>query len=47
MKTVLAGLCLALFAANVSADPALDAILARMDQAAPKFPGMTADVDRV
>lgn len=47
MKTVLLGLCLALFAANVNADPALDAILARMDQAAPNFHGMSANVDMV
>lgn len=47
MKTVLAGLCLALLALNAKADPTLDDILARMDQAAPNFHGMTAKVDMV
>jgi outer membrane lipoprotein-sorting protein len=47
MKTALAGLCLALFAVTVRADPALDAILARMDQAAPNFHGMSANVNMV
>ncbi|HZS54423.1 MAG TPA: hypothetical protein VFA65_08470 [Bryobacteraceae bacterium] len=47
MKTVVAGLCLAIFATSLYADPALDAILARMDQAAPNFHSMSADVDMV
>jgi outer membrane lipoprotein-sorting protein len=47
MKTVIAGLCLAVFAATLNADPTLDAILARMDQAAPGFHSMSADVDMV
>lgn len=47
MKTLLAGLCLAFLVPGVHADSALDAILARMDQAAPKFHGMTANVDMV
>jgi outer membrane lipoprotein-sorting protein len=48
MKTVIAGLCLAAFAATLKSDPAaLDAILARMDQAAPSFHSMSADVDMV
>ena len=47
MKTVLAGLCLALFASVSNGDPALDAILARMDQAAPNFHSLSADVDMV
>jgi outer membrane lipoprotein-sorting protein len=47
MKTLLAGFCLAAFAVTLSADSALDAILARMDKAAPNFRGMTAEVNMV
>jgi outer membrane lipoprotein-sorting protein len=47
MKNIRAGLCLAVFAAVLHADPSVDAILARMDQAAPNFHGMSANVDMV
>ena len=46
MKTALAGLCLALFASNLYAD-SVEAVLARMDKAAPEFHGLTAHVDMV
>jgi outer membrane lipoprotein-sorting protein len=47
MKTVLAAFCLAASAATLSADQALDAILARMDAAAPNFRAMSANVDMI
>jgi outer membrane lipoprotein-sorting protein len=48
MKTAIAGLCLAAFAATLKSDPAaLDAILARMDKAAPGFHAMSADVNMI
>jgi outer membrane lipoprotein-sorting protein len=43
-KTLLAGVCL-VFVFTAAADSALDAILARMDQAAPTFHGMKANVN--
>ena len=39
--------CVSIFAATLKADPALDAILARMDQAAPNFHAMSANVSMI
>jgi outer membrane lipoprotein-sorting protein len=47
MKTALAALCLAASAVTLNADQALDAILARMDKAAPSFHALSASVDMV
>lgn len=48
MKTFIAALCLcALAGTTLEADSALDAILARMDRAAPTFHSMTANVDMI
>ena len=48
MNTLIPALCLCAFACTkVNADPTLDAILARMDKAAPTFHSMTANVDMV